>query len=170
MNRNATLALLGVGFLVGACAYDPPVMTWRATRDDAAPLDRARERCEYESTAATQAPDYSFRSALGQEIDRNSRRTDLMRLCMRVQGYELRPLNREGIGPQTQDKWAALEQAWTDARNERARVRAQLVANPTGPDAERQSERIQQLNTEVRSLERQLSYNLSPPVSSDPNR
>ena len=148
--------------LIG-CATDPPILSWKAVRDDATPMVSAVDRCQYETASATQVPDYSV-GAMLRDVDQKQRRFDLMVLCMRAQGYEASTVS-EGIGPQSQATWKQLEKDLTDAKQERAQAREMLVANPSRPNAAYLSQRIHQLNAEVRSLEIKLSYSLTPPVS-----
>ncbi|WP_343590148.1 hypothetical protein [Paracidovorax wautersii] len=153
--------------LITGCAANAPVRTWKPFRDDAAPLDRAMDRCEYESTAATQQPNYSVGYWV-RDIDQQNRRSELMNLCMRAQGYTPSTV-AEGIGPQSPATWAKMEADWAAARKERATLRARLDSAPAGTDTEQMSERIRQLNSQVRMLERQLSYSLTPPVDAEPS-
>lgn len=165
---NNAIALIGACVLAG-CAAQPQVeMEWAAQRADAAPFGVARDRCAYESTAATQTPDYSFRSALGQSMDQQRRRDELFVLCMRAQGYAQQIKRSEALKAQDA-QWAELERQWEAARAERVKARADLTANPAGPNAAELSERIRQLNLTVRALERKLSYAPSAAVSTDPN-
>ncbi|WP_304350098.1 hypothetical protein [Comamonas testosteroni] len=161
----STVASALIVAAVAGCAANSPVRTWKPSRADAAPSDQAIARCEYETTSATQTPDYTVAS-IWRGVDQKQRRFDLMVLCMRVQGYEASTVS-EGIGPQSEATWKQLEKDWADARAERSQARDMLLANPKGTNSEYLRQRIQQLNTEVRNLEIKLSYNLSPPV--DPN-
>ncbi|MFT4190862.1 MAG: hypothetical protein QM617_04965 [Comamonas sp.] len=157
---------IAICLLLAGCAVNQPVLTWTPTRDDATPVDRAVDRCQYETTSATQTPDYSVGYWL-QGIDQKQRRNNLMILCMRAQGYAAKAVS-EGVGPQSKATWKRWEDEWAAAKEERALIRSQLVANPTGPDAAQMSDRIRQLNAQVRELERRLSYSPSRPVSADP--
>lgn len=52
-------------------------------------INQAEAKCDYESSSSTQATDYSYRSGLAQEIDRNLRKNKLMEMCMKAQGFVL---------------------------------------------------------------------------------
>ena len=52
-------------------------------------------RCDYETSAATQGTDYSYRTILGQEFDRASRKNDLMKKCMLAKGWKVMPAKPE---------------------------------------------------------------------------
>ncbi|WP_153012819.1 hypothetical protein [Pseudacidovorax intermedius] len=162
-------SLLFFACALAGCAAQPQVeMEWAAQRADAAPFGVSRDRCAYESTAATQAPDYSYRSALGQSLDQQRRRDELFVLCMRAQGYAQQIKRSDALKAQDAH-WAELERQWEVARSDRIKARADLTANPNGPNAAELSERIRQLNLTVRSLERRLSYAPTAAVSTDHN-
>lgn len=84
--RAAVLVLL-----IPGCAVQPRY-EWIHPTGDRAQFDKDRAQCEYESTAATQQTDYSYRSSFGQELDKAMRRGDLGVLCMKAKGYTQRLL------------------------------------------------------------------------------
>lgn len=83
----ATLAIIG-------CAVQPK-MQYEALPGTTTSLGQALATCKYESTASTQTVDYGYRSILFQSLDQSARRSNLMELCMRAQGYilEIAPQN-----------------------------------------------------------------------------
>lgn len=163
MNRTTLAAVAAAAAVAGCAAPRPNHLVWQPTRADVMPLDQAQAKCAYEAAAATQNLDYGYRSAAGREMDRNNRRGELVALCMRAQGYGL------GLPPHPDDaKWRALEGEWEAARRERAEIRQKLSESPRSPQAAQYSEQIRALNLRVRDLERQLSYNPSEAVSTDP--
>lgn len=48
-----------------------------------------KSRCVYETTSSTQDVDYSYRTIVGQALNQNIRRNELMDLCLRAKGYYL---------------------------------------------------------------------------------
>lgn len=149
--------------VLSACA---PLQTeWVRARVDAPDLQQSLAKCQYETTAATQGTDYSFRSVIGQELDRASRRNELMTLCMRAQGFTQR-VHSGGA------RWFAnrddLKMRWAEADAVRSGLRTNLTANPTAPDAAQKSARIAELNQRVAELEKQLDLDPSQAVSTDP--
>ena len=52
---------------------------------------RDRARCDYETSAATTTPDYSYRSIVGQSLDQALRKNELFGKCMMAAGYYRRP-------------------------------------------------------------------------------
>lgn len=159
--------IAGVVTVLAGCVAPQP-MEWARVRADAPDLQQALARCEYETRAATQVTDYSFRSVIGQELDRASRRNELMGLCMRAQGFTQQPQRSVPTGPLS--KWDELETQWLEASATRSSLRMSLTANPRAPDAAQKSAQIEELNGRVAELERQLSYARSRPMSSDPFR
>jgi len=134
-------------------------------------LEQAIVRCDYESTAATQAPDYSYRSVFAQAIDQAQRRNDLQLKCMRAQGYAREVVRTVDSGRSQSPAvdWKALEDDLDASKKQRATARQRLTANPDGPDSPKLVDEIDGLNAKVRDLERKLSYARTPPVSTDPH-
>jgi len=94
--------------LVGCAAREP--MQWTKVRGDAQDLVQVTARCDYETTAATQGTDYSFRSSFGQELDRAIRKRDLEQRCMLANGYALQPVrafHQESLPPRTPEQMEA---------------------------------------------------------------
>lgn len=83
--RIALLPLVGALALVTGCAVNKP-FTWDRVGSGDANLSEDIARCEYEAAAHTQV-DNSFRSGLGQELDRQIRQRDLGIMCMRSKGW-----------------------------------------------------------------------------------
>lgn len=83
------ILLAAAAALITGCAAQQPLVWDRVWPGDA-DLSQDLARCDYESTAATQATDYSFRSGLGQELDRAIRKRDLGMLCMKSKGWAAR--------------------------------------------------------------------------------
>lgn len=83
----ATSAIFG-------CAAQPQ-MQYEALPGTTISLGQALATCKYESTASTQTVDYGYRGTLFQSLDQSMRRSNLMELCMRAQGYvlEIAPQN-----------------------------------------------------------------------------
>ncbi len=44
-------------------------------------------KCEYQATASTQNVDYSYSSGFGQSLDQAMRRNELIKLCLKAEGY-----------------------------------------------------------------------------------
>jgi hypothetical protein len=82
---RAILAAILV-FTLAACAA-PPTLHWKYVGKGESDLPQAMAQCDYETSAATQATDYSFRSIIGQEMDRASRKSDLNVRCMGAKGW-----------------------------------------------------------------------------------
>lgn len=79
------VATLCVGLLAGCATTQPTV--WVKDGASQQDFDQARAQCEYEVAAATQAPDYSYRTIVGQELDRAMRQRELGVLCMQAKGF-----------------------------------------------------------------------------------
>lgn len=76
----ATLAALA------GCANQPTYYYRMASAGDG-DLLKDQAQCDYETSAATQAPDRSIRSTFAQDMDRGWRQADLMTRCMRAKGW-----------------------------------------------------------------------------------
>lgn len=72
-----------------------------------------------------------------------------------------------GCATPTDPKWGELESRLDGLKTERATVRLKLTRNPAAPDASVLSEEIANLNRRVTLIERQLSYALSEPVTTE---
>lgn len=82
--------VLTLALVVAGCAAPEPLRFASATATKAE-SDRAHAKCDYQVSAATQAPDYGFRTVFGQELDRAMRQRDLMIKCMAAEGFILLP-------------------------------------------------------------------------------
>lgn len=80
-----TTILYGIAALMG-CATQP-ANNWIHPTADRAQFNKDRAQCDYETSAATQQTDYSYRSIFGQELDRSMRKSSLYDLCMKAKGY-----------------------------------------------------------------------------------
>jgi hypothetical protein len=89
-----TVPLIALAATIAGCTAPPqqPQIMWNkpggATQ---AEFELARDQCIYEITAATQQVDRSYRTGIGQEIDRNLRQRDLAIKCMRAKGFREQP-------------------------------------------------------------------------------
>lgn len=80
-----------VALSLAGCATQP---RWHWIKDGStqAEFDQHKAQCDYETSAATQATDYGFRSVFGQELDRAMRKNDLFIKCMVAKGYRQEPI------------------------------------------------------------------------------
>lgn len=86
---KATLAAsLLACFLAGCAAPKPPV--WDKPGATQEQFDADRRYCEFEVMKATQTTDTSYRTVVGQELDRSMRQRELALSCMRSRGYTQR--------------------------------------------------------------------------------
>lgn len=88
--HSALTALLLAGALAGCAAPQKP-LTWYKDGVTERDFQQAQAQCEYEVSVATQGTDYSFRTVIGQEMDRAMRQRDLGTKCMQAKGYRLTP-------------------------------------------------------------------------------
>lgn len=72
--------------LLSGCAAPKPVI-WNRPGATQAEFNQDAARCDYETSAATQGTDYSFRTIFGQELDRAIRKKDLIGKCMVARGW-----------------------------------------------------------------------------------
>jgi hypothetical protein len=88
-HRMKTMPLIALSAVIAGCAAAPqqPQIMWNKPGATQAEFELARDQCIYEVTAATQNVDRSYRTAIGQEIDRNMRQRDLAVKCMRAKGF-----------------------------------------------------------------------------------
>lgn len=82
--KNAT-TILACALLAG-CAVQPPVKLVKAGATQA-DFDQAVAQCEYEAAVATQVTTPGYRTAFGQELDREMRKRELMLPCMKAKGF-----------------------------------------------------------------------------------
>lgn len=68
----------------------------------------------------------------------------------------------------TDPKWSTLEKRLDRLKEERALVREKLTKNSTSPDAAALSQDIASLNRQVTLTERELSYAVTEPVTTEP--
>lgn len=73
-----------------------------------------------------------------------------------------------GCATPTDPKWVELEGRLDGLKTERAMVREKLTQNPTSPEAALLSEKIANLNLQVTLTERELSYSVTEPVTTEP--
>jgi hypothetical protein len=87
------LAALAVAALLAGCSTTQPNWHWIKPGATQAEFDQHKAQCDYETSAATQGTDYGFRTILGQELDRSTRKRDLFMKCMTAKGYrqEMKP-------------------------------------------------------------------------------
>lgn len=156
----------GAALTLSACATQQN-MEWAKIREGGMDLSQAIARCDYEATAATQGTDYSFRTSLGQELDRAIRKNDLERKCMAANGFALVP-RRTAEQAASDAKYRELDRQLAQAKENRAKVRAELTAAPAAANAMDLSHQIAQWNLKVRDLETDLGYMKSEPISTDP--
>src|SRR5439155_13905673 len=98
-----------VAILAGCAA--PGQFAWVPLPGTTVSYDRAEARCDYETSAATQTTDYSFRSSLGRELDRALRKRDLTDKCMRAQGFQKVDVSVSNA-PAADPRWKILEDDW----------------------------------------------------------
>lgn len=151
--------------LLAGCAA-PGQFAWVPLPGTTISYDRAEARCDYETSAATQGTDYSYRTSLGRELDRALRKRDLTEKCMRAQGFQKIDVSASA-SPPADPRWKIMEDDWQASRARRQALREQLTANPTAADASDTREEIRSLNARVSELERKLSYAPSAPTSID---
>jgi hypothetical protein len=77
---------LAIAALLAGCAAQPRY-AWVHPTGDRAQFDKDTAQCDYETSAATQQTDYSYRSIFGQELDRSMRKNALAEQCMKAKGY-----------------------------------------------------------------------------------
>lgn len=159
-----TSPLFVVAILSGCTA--PGQYAWIPLAGTTMSYDRAEARCDYETSAATQGTDYSYRSSLGQELDRALRKRDLTDKCMRAQGFQKVDASVSDAPP-ADPRWKVLEDDWQVSRERRRALREHLTANPMSTDAAETRAEIQSLNARVADLERKLSYAATAPTSID---
>lgn len=84
-------AVFAAAALLAGCATQP---AWQWVKPGAtqADFDQHKAQCDYETSAATQATDYTLRTTFGQELDRAMRKDDLMVKCMVAKGYRQEPI------------------------------------------------------------------------------
>lgn len=164
MTKLVGLSLaLCAGSLLAGCATQPQY-TWLPTAGSGVNGAQIEARCDYETSAATQGTDYSFRSSLGQELDRAMRKQSLFEKCMLANGMRKAYAGTPDSKP-TDPRWTALEADWEASGQRRRDLHKQLMSNPTGPAAGEMRAEIQSLNVKIRELERKLSYAPSQPVA-----
>lgn len=83
MKRCLLIAAL---LAAGGCANQPTYYYRMASAGDG-DLLKDQAQCDYETSAATQAPDRSIRSTFAQDMDRGWRQAELMTRCMRAKGW-----------------------------------------------------------------------------------
>lgn len=156
--------ILVVAILTGCAA--PGQFAWVPLPGTTISYDRAEARCDYETSAATQGTDYTYRTSLGRELDRALRKRDLAEKCMRAQGFRKVDVSAAS-SPPADPRWKVMEDDWQASRARRQALREQLTANPTAADAAETRSEIRSLNARVSDLERKLSYAPTTPVSID---
>lgn len=80
------LTALACAMMLGCAAPQKPLI-WYKPGATEAEFTQAKYQCDYETTAATQGTDHSFRTVVGQELDRAMRKSDLLKRCMMAKGY-----------------------------------------------------------------------------------
>lgn len=164
MRSARTLSIVG-GIVLAGCAVGPSYY-WSATPGATLSLQQATDRCDYETSAATQSTDYSFRTSFGQELDRAMRKDALMIKCMRAQGFQqvtVSPAKKLEDSPH----WKVLESDW-EASVARRKVVAEQASTETDPSRrEELRDEVKSLNSRIRELEKKLSYAPSAPVTID---
>ncbi|WP_295986396.1 hypothetical protein [uncultured Variovorax sp.] len=153
----------GTAVVLVGCAG--PGYSWVPMPGNSGSLAQSEARCDYETSAATQATDYSLRTSFGQELDRAIRKNDLYEKCMRAQGFQ--KMSSASNIPPADPRWKVLEDDWSALIARRQQAREQLTREPNSPAAEDLRGEIQSLNVRIRDLERKLSYAPSNPVSTD---
>lgn len=78
-------AIFGMVVLSG-CAAPKPI-TYDKPGATQADFDQDQRFCKYDVQKSTQTTDPSYRTVIGQEMDRAMRQRDLMRSCMESKGY-----------------------------------------------------------------------------------
>jgi hypothetical protein len=71
---------------ISGCAT-PTTISWQKAWDHIVPLEQASAKCDYETSAATQGITPGFRTMLGVELDRQSRKGNLYEKCMNANGW-----------------------------------------------------------------------------------
>lgn len=85
-----TIIAIALTLALSACAAPPPMhYVSNSYAAGGISVGQAQDKCNYETSAATQSTDYSYRSMFGQELDRALRKRDLMEMCMKAQGFVL---------------------------------------------------------------------------------
>lgn len=80
-----SLAIVALLAMFGCAAQ--PQYQWIHPTADQAQFQKDVAQCDYETSAATQGTDYSYRTIFGQELDRSMRKNDLAVKCMVAKGY-----------------------------------------------------------------------------------
>lgn len=83
------IALSIAVLLSGCAAVNEPLVFDKpgATQTD---FNQAWARCDYQTSAATTATDYTYATIIGQELDRATRKRELTIKCMTAEGFTLR--------------------------------------------------------------------------------
>ena len=79
-----TLSFLFALLYLSACASN---LVWTKPGFTQAEFGRDKAKCDYETSAATQNIDYTYRTTIGRVLDQAFRKADLMKKCFRARGY-----------------------------------------------------------------------------------
>jgi hypothetical protein len=80
------ILILALALTLTACATQQPTR-WSKPGALEADYNRDVAQCDYETSASTQGTDYSYRTVIGQEIDRAMRKNELLKKCMVARGW-----------------------------------------------------------------------------------
>lgn len=86
MNKQTLFLLAVVMTAVSGCQSNKVWVKDGATQTD---FEQDKAQCVYESTAATQSPDYGYNTVVVQALDQSMRRDNLAILCMQARGWSL---------------------------------------------------------------------------------
>lgn len=151
---------------LSGCGAQQGNLEWAKSRESGMSLSEATARCDYETTAATQGTDYSFRSSLGQELDRAIRKRDLEQKCMAANGFVLVP-RRSEEQKASASYYRQLDDQLAEAKKARAQAYDAFRAAPDPAAAAALKPAVISGNARVSNLEEQLGYVKSKPMEID---
>lgn len=106
------IIILALALTLTACVAQPT--RWNKPGAVEADYNRDVAQCDYETSASTQGTDNSYRTVVGQEIDRALRKNELLKKCMVARGWSTSAstsspsVSQEGISMPTlsqKEKW-----------------------------------------------------------------
>lgn len=160
LSVNVKLIALGAVIAsVTGCASTRGEMEWIRVGTGGLELSQAEAKCDYETSAATQATDYSLRTVFGQELDRAMRKRDLQQKCLLANGFALIPKRSEAQN-ESAARYRALDVVLAQAKAARAQAHNAYLASPS-PSGKAA---VLRGNEQVRALETDLGYMKSRPI------
>lgn len=112
------IMILALGLVLTACATQQRIV-WNKPGAVEADYNRDIAQCDYETSASTQGTDYSYRSTLGQEIDRAMRKNDLLKKCMVARGWSASTSSPAVTQPSTSTPTLSQKEKWLTTMAER---------------------------------------------------